>query len=777
MSIKDKLLDSANKNIQKGQIARAIKDYQRIAEIDPQDVRCRQKLAELFSRDNRIPEALDAYEAVAKHYADSGFYLKAIAVCKQMQKLDPARVAIYHRLAELNVKQGLIGNALSEYKSLVDYYLKVEMLPEALNVLLKMRDLEPENLNVRVKVAENYARSGRREKAWEEFQEVLSLLNQKNDPAKILKLYQIFLPLFAGDAEMERGYAQALIQAGKPKEALDILERLRDGVPENPELLLMMAHALEALGDHARGKLAFQRLLQIAPRDLEYCLGFVRQAIRAGDCVEALGLLEEWKEEFFDAGLVAELKGFYQDLSAALPGDERAQRTLQAIYEVLGEGDQLLNLISSTDSGNQILPQEPFVPSAHELLDESVVDVAASDLLVGEEDVIMGGQAQAAEPVAGKVFDLSDFEEVSLEFLEAMHTGEELCLEDPSLEPTAEPGPESPLGQQDLAPEPPQELELELELDFEDLLAASGEALSEESAGISEIPEEVPQVPAGPGAESGSDFLLDFDVDEELSFLDQVEETSAGSSDVEGLLQEARLYFEHELLEEAHQVCERILEQSPGHGEALRMLEGIGGTQAPEQANISPVQPAPSAAAALAGGRQAPKRRETRVFLDGFFSDETGKVESIADLQDTESHYSLGIAYKEMGLLDDAVVEFEKASVHPARRIDCLTLKGVCLVEKGDLPSAEETFNRALEVNGLSDGERISLHYELGLLLERSGRDAQALDHFQAVAEQDPFFRDVGDKTKGLEARLGMDGDSAGGRGDSGGKKGRVSYI
>ncbi|MEJ2698322.1 MAG: hypothetical protein P8Z70_01480, partial [Desulfuromonadales bacterium] len=172
MANKDKLLASAQKNLQKGQISKAIKDYQKLVEIDPKDVRNRQKLAELFSRVRMTAEALTEYEAVAKFYAGNGFYLKAIAVYKQMQKLAPEEASYYLHLAELNEKQGLPGNAQAEYRSLISLYEKNGLFSEKIDALQKMKALEPDNLNIRVKIAESYLEGAMPERAAEEYREV-----------------------------------------------------------------------------------------------------------------------------------------------------------------------------------------------------------------------------------------------------------------------------------------------------------------------------------------------------------------------------------------------------------------------------------------------------------------------------------------------------------------------------------------------------------------------------------------------------------------------------
>lgn len=87
MATKEKHLAAAQKFLQKNNLTRAIREYEQIVELDGRDFRSRQKLAELYSQTGEAEKALGQYEQVARYYADHAFYLKAIAVYKQMQKL------------------------------------------------------------------------------------------------------------------------------------------------------------------------------------------------------------------------------------------------------------------------------------------------------------------------------------------------------------------------------------------------------------------------------------------------------------------------------------------------------------------------------------------------------------------------------------------------------------------------------------------------------------------------------------------------------------------
>jgi tetratricopeptide (TPR) repeat protein len=139
---------------------------------------------------------------------------------------------------------------------------------------------------------------------------------------------------------------------------------------------------------------------------------------------------------------------------------------------------------------------------------------------------------------------------------------------------------------------------------------------------------------------------------------------------------------------------------------------------------------------------QLTKKRK-KYDLDGQFSEFKKGVDQQLDKDDTETHFNLGIAYKEMGLLDDAVSEFQTAAIDPNRKIDCMTLQGICYRDKGDVATAEEIFNDTLSQNGLKAEERLSLYYELAVLCEIVGRQSDALRYYRQVRSINPEFRDA----------------------------------
>ncbi|WP_305046209.1 tetratricopeptide repeat protein [Geoalkalibacter sp.] len=694
MSNKEKLIASAQKNLLKGQVTKAIKDYQRVVELDPKDIRNRQKLADLFVRAKMLKEAQEHYEAVARYFSENGFFLKAIAVYKQMQRLDPSRIDIYHRLAELNARQGLVGNSLAEYKSLVNHYEKLGLLPEAVNVLQKMKDVDPENLNIRVKIAETYARAGMQDKGKAEFLDILKALKAKRDPAKILKLFEIFQPLFPEDMEIRIGQARALIDAGDAAKGVDRLKKLLVAQPANPDLLRHLAAGLHRLGDFEGERAACKNLLELVPGDAHIREGYLRACLKAQNPEEALEKLELWREDFVAAKRIDLLKDLYEKLHEALPREPRVVKGLKSLYQTLGEGDKLLDIMAFSGDASLVdsLADEdgerhPPLPSAD----------TAEFLQLGED---------SKEELLGEEPD--QIEDLPLEFL------------------MDEPAPAEPVREEPRIREPLVDEDLELDLEFD------GEIFAE-------------TVPMAATKISGEDDAFDGDSGE-LELIELPELLSGEPAFVEDLAESESV-------------------PTPEEGGADFFADELPDLEF----DLEPQPESLSASSSAAGGATSvPLSEVDRARLDGDLHRFKKVLESQIDEGDAETHFNLGIAFKEMGLLDDAVAEFDQAMKNLARRLDSLALKGICLAEKGDLDGAEEAFKSALLLPDIAESDLCNLYFELGLLHEKRRQAKEALGYFERVAVQDPSFREVSQVIRKLRRELGIGG---------GDDKGRVSYL
>jgi tetratricopeptide (TPR) repeat protein len=118
--------------------------------------------------------------------------------------------------------------------------------------------------------------------------------------------------------------------------------------------------------------------------------------------------------------------------------------------------------------------------------------------------------------------------------------------------------------------------------------------------------------------------------------------------------------------------------------------------------------------------------------------------------EDYETRYNLGIAYKEMGLVDEAIAEFQLAAKDEGRLLECSSMLGICFLEKGMPKLAVKWFEKGLQAPGRSDEEYQGLRYDLASALEQGGEGDRALALFTELYGQDASFRDVADKMRQL---------------------------
>ncbi len=127
--------------------------------------------------------------------------------------------------------------------------------------------------------------------------------------------------------------------------------------------------------------------------------------------------------------------------------------------------------------------------------------------------------------------------------------------------------------------------------------------------------------------------------------------------------------------------------------------------------------------------------------------------------EDFETTYNLGLAYKEMDLVDEAVEHFQRAgALAPAadgtpRYFQCCTMLGHCFMQKGIPRVAASWFKKGLAVPGINDGESQALRYELALAYEGMGDIDAAIDAFSEVYGTDVNYRGVADRLHDLQSR------------------------
>jgi len=215
----------------------------------------------------------------------------------------------------------------------------------------------------------------------------------------------------------------------------------------------------------------------------------------------------------------------------------------------------------------------------------------------------------------------------------------------------------------------------------------------------------------------------------------------------------AALYLKEGLAGNAKNYYQSILQINPRDSQAIKALKNIESPQQPRERAIIP-----SAAGESLHSKypppgktpvpEAPGLVSSRVTEASVLSSEPGA--SPLD-KESETHYHLGIAYKEMELFDYAITEFELASSAPSMKFDCYIMLGNCYLEKGDYNKSIEYFKTCSKIPGLSNEKLAGLHFNLGLAYEASGMVSAAIDTFNFVLKLDHSFSEAKEKIGKLQ--------------------------
>jgi len=220
--------------------------------------------------------------------------------------------------------------------------------------------------------------------------------------------------------------------------------------------------------------------------------------------------------------------------------------------------------------------------------------------------------------------------------------------------------------------------------------------------------------------------------------------------------------------EKAIAVYQRVLEHDPENARAKSAIETLAPPAPPQAAAPSVRAPAAPVGgdyvdlgAMLLEDEDGPKDLRMRIQDEEPTGDEQKDfqqmlaafkkgIEANVGEEDFQSHYDLGVAYREMGLLDEAIAEFQKALRAADGRLKSSEALGLCFFEKGQFAVAETILRRGLDLPARSDAERIGLLYWLGRALEDQSKARDALDAYNRVFAVDINFADVNQRVQAL---------------------------
>ena len=260
---KRKILQSAQKHLQKGALDKALKDYATLLEADPKDANIRLKVGDIHLKQGKTDEAVASYLKVAERFMKDGFDSKAIALYKQVTKIDSKRYDVYVPLSELYQRLGLSSDAMKALQTAADAHYRDGDKNQALDLLRRMATLDPSNTTNRLKVAELLRQEGREAEALAEYDEVVEELDRQGDTEGRLAVLQKILDLDPSRMAIFVELGEALVEQNKWGQAEATAETLIDAFPGEAEGYELLAGIYQQSGRESDLPGVYRRLAEV----------------------------------------------------------------------------------------------------------------------------------------------------------------------------------------------------------------------------------------------------------------------------------------------------------------------------------------------------------------------------------------------------------------------------------------------------------------------------------------------------------------------------------
>ncbi len=789
---REKALREAERLFKAGKAPSALAELRRMASGATRDLTILNRIGDLLLRYRQVDEAISYYERIATHYGQNGFYPKAIAIYKKIHRLKPDETEILVRVGDLYLQQRLPGEARTFLLHAADRHLAAGAYDRALAVFRKLVTAEPEDPRHRARLAETLAASGEREAAGEELLALAASLRPDEHAGEREKIFRRAAELLPDRIEPVVGVAESLAARERAHEGIAFLEERRASLPSDPRLLGELA-ALQASAGRLREAidgLAATALEDVPQEVVLRVLGAAMAADRADEAWSRIDpRLEAWSSGDRAESLVALLErcarlepdGHAPALDRIAAHHERhgdsaaASRAIERLLRALGARSDAEETRRALERLRGVAPDSPLLRSGG----------AESRAAREDDDATPGGPEptgdEEPEPAAADVplafeapavpLSRSDEEFVSGRLTQA-EILEKYGLSDKALQQVLEvverfpghvdaqerrvrlhgPRGDGPTRRDGLiglalarraagdaagARQAVLEARDAAEIPSETAGVLVALALLERREVAPRSPASAPSVAAAPPARNrtpksapSDEVVIDFDAAPA-----EREEPDAAADRLEDPGESLDRIAEEELPDAPVRAA---AEPSGDADEDLSALAAALESELFVDREEAPIVP------------EAATEQTLEEVFDAFRKHVKNEVED----GDFRTHYELGIAYMEMGLLDEAVDEFLVASESPELLRESCIMIAMCHRQRGAMHDAAAWYRKALDSPGADRDAATGLRYDLAEVLEQAGESEAALDLYRDVRQVDPTFRDVQSRVDALEDRL-----------------------
>ena len=691
-----RIIELAEKQVKAGKLEDAIAEYRKLLTGDISDMGINNIIGDLYLKLGRPSEAVNAFQNVATYYESKGYHSQALAIYKKMHKVSPEEVIYIVRMADLNASQGFPAEAKKEYLKAERMLREKNRHKELLYLYDKLIKVDRENTQFRLALAELLQTEGFMDEAVIQLNEVAGLQMRKGDLKEAEKIIRQALGLKEEDEHAQTILVEILKRQGRTKDAINYVSEILAQDPTNVHFQIVLG-TLHIEDQNLEGaEEIFAEIIAGDPHEararvkLGKVYSLQNKPEKAFELFEPLiaSMLKKHKEEKIIGllGIILSAKSIY------LPALEK----LGAIYK---SRDQKANMeivyrIILEEARARHLTEKMFV-ALTELMELRPDDQLAKEYEnlrkeVGFLDEKAGEEEGQAAVEAGE--EDIDFllAKVDLYISQGLIRNARRILENLSLKFPRN---------------------AKIEEKFASLEKVKPKIKTEEIPHrVERIQEMETKIEATPELAKTILSLLrdEGGAEERVTSADIFAETDILPLPSEG--EEAKKYYDlEEKIQDELDMLRTVFRQQ---------LEGDIAILEKELSDIV---------------------RDFRV-----------QIQKKIDPREYETHFHLGLAFLEQGLVDEGIEEFIHAAEDKDRCLECYSIVSKACRQKSDFPAAFQWLEKALKLVEEGSLEYYALEYELACLHEEAGDRGKALELFHKIKDWDPEYREVVSKVENL---------------------------
>jgi tetratricopeptide (TPR) repeat protein len=783
-----------------GFFLKAIAILKKVNRLDPRQTETYEHLADYYFKQGLVIEGRQQLVTLVDWFTRTNNASEALRVARRLVDLEPTNLQARARLVELLSHHGDVTTVTKEISTLGQVLLSRSMFDEALKLYYRGLDLRPPDGDFVAPCIDQLIASGRHPQAEELATRALAICPQGVNLRRAAARVAFEVGNLARAREILEGIlARASDNTDVAQLYGDVMLRSGD-ITEAKALLLPVVERLGQAGDHERATALMSRLLKAAPSDIDM-LEHARIIFdRHADSEVVLNVESALADAYLRTGRRDEAGAIYRELALRYPADPTFTQRLEELGITLPPPPKAeppaATAAAGKPAGRQAQLEYEFVDVA--LPPESPADTAPVYEVpedVSEAPVPFASPPPAPprlEPAAGQAPPLGApttetravtstergaarelfseaavFAKYGLKERAAAHLRRVI-----EIEPSHAQARDllTSLGEGAAAAAPPPrpapakprvQAALDVNLPVPDMalpwpptpapsFSSGGEfiALGPDSSSL----------PFGMKSGPGKGAHATDDVEVLDAPLQVVEMGEALTGPDEAQLHELDFLIQQGLLEDAGRMLRKLGEMFAGHPElAARraLLEQRGWQEGSAEASAAELFGEEEQFFDLAAELEKDLADEEivteatgagkseEVSIDQLFKEFQRGVAEQVQPDDYETHFNLGLAFREMGLLDEAIAEFQVATQSANHLIEAASMIGTCYLDKGLPEQAAEWFGRALMAPALPPETAVGLRYELACAQETSGNITGAIANLNEVVALNPGYRDA----------------------------------